>query len=31
MDMQDDEIIDFDSTIENDGESFTTLPDGDEG
>jgi len=30
MDMQDDEIIDFDSTIENDGESFTTLPEGDE-
>ena len=30
MDTQDDDIIDFDSTIENDGENFTTLPEGDE-
>ncbi len=25
-----DEVLDFDSEIENDGEAFTTLPDGDE-
>jgi hypothetical protein len=30
MDIQDDDVIDFDSTIENDGEGFTILPNGDE-
>lgn len=29
-DYNEDEVIDFDGTIEKDGEGFTTLPDGDE-
>jgi hypothetical protein len=28
--LNNDEVIDFDGVIENDGEGFTTLPDGDE-